>query len=185
MIENKINIKSVIVVFLVIILLIFTMVLYNLNIISFEKKEILGEEIEVTTINPTLPDKVDNIYVDGNTLEIRLKNYISHLGYSISYDIDNFYITNLSDGSFSINGVESLSSIEIVKLNVEEYYQEYERHEKDIYDKSDEIEGHTYYYHFYHGSSIYLKVIIDIDDEYSNNENLARISYMINTLNVS
>lgn len=170
--------KQIIIVNVILIIILLGFFFY-LNIDMFNKKDM--QNIPTTKITTTKSKEkllTDKILLDGEEKTIYVREYASHLGFSLKYEEDIFDLKYLSDGSLILTDKEdNKNMVKIENLQEKDYYEQY-----DVLSLQDFFEdNYVTNYVFLRGSSYnYLKVTKTID---SNNTSISnRIDYIISSL---
>lgn len=179
--ENK---KSKIIIF--ILLLLSVSIFLVLNISEFYKNKENRSFNNKTTINVEEHVNEEDIIKDkivfkGETREIGVLEYVSHLGFNIRYQKNLFSISLLSNGSIKITNKDDENNyILIEKLHENEYYKAI----KELNSKEYVKDNYLVSYKFFKGNVLtYLKLTKSINVNSQNYEEInANLDYIISSL---
>ena len=153
-------------------------ILVFLNTREYTKKE------ETTTTTTTtkriidiIYDKMAQVLIDGEYIDIPIKTYMNTL-YKIEYDVEKYDIVNNSNGDFYIKSKENNENYLCIQILTYDDYQTAINKPTEPVTDQEEITKVTY--ETFEGTDTYLKVITNINDNYS--EMMPRFNYMLSTL---
>lgn len=125
--------------------------------------------------------KLDKIMIEGVEETIKVVKYNSHLGFSLSYDVEKFKPSVLSNGVVEFTYYENEEvKLRVEKLNENDYYEMYQSNRDD-----EIIDNNKYSYKYMRKNNSYYRLVTIMPNslEYSDME--YRIGYMNSNFDIN
>ena len=194
------DIKSIryIIIVAIIVVLLGSLLVFTNVVGSYEKMNRVNESRVTTTtkkVNQDTPevvgDKIEEaedgvIIVNGEVVNIALKEYNAIVGYKVNYVYEYFNPVKINTATLAlINNSDNNIFVKIELMSETNYYREYNDSLNGVYNNSAEVDGYGYEYKFYRGNGLYLKVTRCTHQEEIDYNLIPMMNYMINSLEIN
>lgn len=124
---------------------------------------------------------LDKIMIEGREETIKVVKYNSHLGFSLSYDVEKFKPSVLSNGVVEFTYYENEEvKLRVEKLNENDYYEKYQTNRED-----EIIDNNKYSYKYMRKNNSYYRLVkVNPIDLQSYNIDV-RIDYMTSKFDIN
>lgn len=176
---NKLFVKIIMYILIIILILLF-MIINMSEYFKYNNNKVTSTTTKGTT---SIIDNTNTITItiNGEDINISMREYSSYLGFTVPYDIDKFKVSQLSDSSVLISNLDNSNIyIKIEKMTQNDYYAEYETQQQQV------TEGiYIYNYKFFRGNNIYLKITKCIIDNTEYNTLNSIMDYSISNIKLN
>lgn len=126
-------------------------------------------------------DATDIIVIKGIEETIKVAKYRSHLGFSLSYDVEKFRPSLLSNGTVEFIYYENKDAkLRVEKLNENDYYEKYQTNRDD-----EIIDDNKYSYKYMRKNNSYFLLVTIIPNNLEYTDIYTRIDYMTSSFDVN